>query len=790
MLKFVLLLTLLPLPDTLDRVEEARRQGRYREAITLLEQVRRESPDVYRLNHLLYLQSVLQKQAGLKEQARQGFDTILESDFPLPDATLLHLIDVTASIDLDERRKYFESFLERYPAHARWSAVALQYADALAKDHRDTQATRWYERLIANGRMYVRTSRLRVAELLLKGPDVGRTDVKRRREAAGILAKLLVEDDHDSIALEAARHLRKIEQITRLSEIELRHRARAFISNREGASARVYLNRLINRYPKSASRPEYGYLLGRSFYLDGRKRDAIAVYDRTYRRFPTSEWGVYSRYLSGNLSLGLNDYQQAILAFREVVEKHSGSEYFDRALLGLADALIWQGDRPGAEGALTKGLAKPGSRAHSFHYQLARLRIEEGRYQEALTNLGQICALTSQQLPSGVTREEVLFWKGFCEQQMGLAAESQQSYLAGASGRANYFGYLARERAGSQNSAPLTDSPRAWSGRLLGPRAARSPAVEASALDVGAQIQSVRLRELLFLRLFDEAYAELKRQGPGPVVKDKGNYLFHLASWAQRGELFRQSLDAAEELTDLLYSGVPPEQYPPELQRLLYPLPYWDLVVRFGTERGIDPYLLLAVMKQESGFQPDAISPASARGLMQLMPGTARELSRRLRVPFKGTATLDDPEVSINLGSFYFRQMLDNFGGVLEKGLAAYNGGASNVRRWEKKLTTPDTTIFVSNIGFRETKLYVLRVLGSYWTYRRLYANAERQSGTIVCARPSGSPEGHPSERRLIPHQIGQLPVKKSRPAEIGARREDPFFIIKHLRETHERLTN
>ena len=114
-------------------------------------------------------------------------------------------------------------------------------------------------------------------------------------------------------------------------------------------------------------------------------------------------------------------------------------------------------------------------------------------------------------------------------------------------------------------------------------------------------------------------------------------------------------------------------------------MPYWDLVARFGSERGIDPYLLLALMKQESGFQPDAISPAAARGLMQLMPGTARELSRRLKVPFRGSSTLYEPDVSIQLGSFYFKQMLDDFGGVPEKALAAYNGGASNVRRWEKK---------------------------------------------------------------------------------------------------------
>ncbi len=721
MLKFVLLLTILPLTDTLDRVEEARRQGQYREALTLLEQVRQESPDAFRLNNLLYLQSVLQQQAGLTDEARQGFETVLDSSFPLPDAVLLHLIDVTEGNELDQRQKYFDAFLERFPAHPRWSSVALQYADLLAENNREEAARRWYERLISSGRTYVRTSRLRIAQLLLNAQGANQATANRRAEATAILSKLLVDNDHDPIALDAANQLRQIEVINRLTEVELRHRAIAFTSNHEGDPARVYLNRLLDRYPKSAARAEYLYLLARSSYLEDRRKDAILAYDRAYRRFPTSEWGIYSRFLSGNLSMGLNDYQQAVVAFRDVTDGHPGSEYFDRALVGLADALIWLGDRAGAEEALIRGLTSPGARSYLFHYQLARLRIEDGRYQEALSNLGQICQLTSQQLPSGVTREEVLFWKGYCEQQMGMGPESQQSYLAAANGRANYFGYQARQRVvAPADEHAVASNPPSWSEKL-GPRVEWTPSPDGR----GANPQpgtTARLQELLFLHLFDEAYFELKRQGPNSLAQNKGDYLFQLATWAQRGGLFRQSLDEAEELCELQYNGVPPESYPQELQRLLYPLPYWDLVDRFATEQGLDPYLLLAVIKQESGFQPDAISPAAARGLMQLMPGTARELSRRLRMAFKGSSSLYQPEVSIQLGSFYFKQMLDDFGGVLEKALAAYNGGASNVHRWEKKVSNPDTILFVSNIGFRETKLYVLRVLGNYWTYRKLYA--------------------------------------------------------------------
>jgi len=743
MLKFVLLLTLLPLQNTLDRVEEARRQGRYQEALTLLRQTAEESPDLFRANHLLYMQSVIQQQAGLKDEARQGFETLLGTSFPLPDSVLLHLIQATEGSELDQRMSHFEAFLDRFPDHSRWPAISLQYADLLAENRQDEEARRWYERLISKGKSYVRTSRLRLAELFLNGHQAG-TESEKRAKALALLKRLVAENDADSIALQAATHLKRIEPIASLTQAELRRRALAFINNRSGDAARPYLNRLLAISGRGLARAEYEHLSARSAQVEGRRREAIAAYDRNYRKFPASPWGVYSRYISANLSLGLQEYQQAVGGFRDIVDNHPDSEYFDRAVFGLADALLWLGDRAAAEAILNKGINKPGDRNRAFHYQLARLKIDEGRYQEAVTNLGPIAGLMSEELPSAVTREEVLYWKGFCEQQIGLAAASQESYRAASNGRANYFGYLARQRVEAVQDSTRLVASGTWSERLLKPRAEFTDARESSVREpsavsgqrpagsgqrpaVSRQQAAIRdlarLQELLFLRLPDEAYSELKGQGPGATVADKADYFFHLAIWAQRGGLFRQSLDEAEALRDLQFGRTPPELYPPELQRLLYPVPYWDLVVRFGEQNGIDPYLLLAIIRQESEFQPDAISPASARGLMQLVPSTARELSRRLRIPFKGSGQLYEPPTSIQLGSFYFRQMLDDFGGVMEKALAAYNGGGTNVRRWEKKVkSSQDPAIFVSHIGFRETKLYVLRVLGNYWTYRRLYA--------------------------------------------------------------------
>ncbi|HXK58874.1 MAG TPA: transglycosylase SLT domain-containing protein [Acidobacteriota bacterium] len=726
MLKYLVLLSLLPLNGTLDRVEQARIQGRYSEAAALVRQVAQESPVLFRANNLRYLQAVLEQQAGLKDGARQGFETLLDTDFPLPDSVLLHLIEVTdGTTPLNERRDYFETFLARFPEHPRWPTAVLQYADLLAEDNQGDEAKNWYERLISRGSVQARTARLKLADWLLKPRPEG--DSTSRSEALTILERLLLENDGDSIAFEAVRRLRELESLNSLTESQLRSRALACLNNRAPDAARPYLNRLLTAFQNSSRRAEYEYLMARVPHLEGRRKDAIVAYDRVYRRFPASEWGLYSRYLSANLSLALQAYQQAAAGFREIVENHSQSEYFERAVVGLSDALVWLGDRTGAEEVLVKASSGTPDRGLGLNYHLARLRIDDGRYEEAARNLDRIAHLTSAELPSGVTREEVLFLKGLCEQQIGLLELSRSTYQDAARGRANYFGYLARERSEAASGREIRPAPITWSQRLFQARGELSSETQNPVSAPGTEFvtERRRLQELLFLRLFDEAYFELKRQGPCVVPERDGDYLFHLATWAQRAGLYKHSLDAAEQLRDSKFSRIQPEQYPPELQRLLFPLPYWDLVSRFGKQNGIDPYLLLALMRQESGFQPDAISAASARGLMQLMMPTARELARRMKMDSPDSAALFKPDISIRLGSFYLRQMLNNFGGVLEKGLAAYNGGPGNVRRWEKKVkTSEDPVMFVANIGFRETKLYVLRVLGYYRTYRNLYGQS------------------------------------------------------------------
>ncbi len=162
----------------------------------------------------------------------------------------------------------------------------------------------------------------------------------------------------------------------------------------------------------------------------------------------------------------------------------------------------------------------------------------------------------------------------------------------------------------------------------------------------------------------------------------------------------------------------------PEQRRaegLLYPLGYREVVLEEAGRYGVDPALILAVIREESRFMKDAFSGAGAVGLMQLMPKTAKRIAREsgLSLRLTGREDLTVPESNILLGTHYLRLLLDEFGSI-PPAVAAYNAGEKRVRAWLDAFNYEGTDEFIEDIPFRETKYYVMRVMRSYLIYREL----------------------------------------------------------------------
>jgi soluble lytic murein transglycosylase-like protein len=150
--------------------------------------------------------------------------------------------------------------------------------------------------------------------------------------------------------------------------------------------------------------------------------------------------------------------------------------------------------------------------------------------------------------------------------------------------------------------------------------------------------------------------------------------------------------------------------------KMYYPMKYKDAIIANAQKNNLDPFLIMGLIHQESTYNPLARSPVGATGLMQLMPPTAKEIARRIH----SSANVEDPEVNIRLGTVYFRQLVNMFGGVVQLAVASYNAGMGNVIRWRRAAPHKPLDEFLESIPFPETRNYVKRVTMLSASYRRL----------------------------------------------------------------------
>jgi soluble lytic murein transglycosylase len=169
------------------------------------------------------------------------------------------------------------------------------------------------------------------------------------------------------------------------------------------------------------------------------------------------------------------------------------------------------------------------------------------------------------------------------------------------------------------------------------------------------------------------------------------------------------------------YLFLPIDSAPLDFWRLAFPLPYRADLERFSKQNQLDPFLMAALIRQESEFDAKVISPANARGLTQIEPATGRELSRKLKVSKYTTAKLFQPELNLQFGTYYLRLVTNQLGGHTEAALAAYNAGMSRAKAWLTWGDFQEPAEFVETVPFTQTRGYIQAVLRNADAYRRIY---------------------------------------------------------------------
>jgi tetratricopeptide (TPR) repeat protein len=198
--------------------------------------------------------------------------------------------------------------------------------------------------------------------------------------------------------------------------------------------------------------------------------------------------------------------------------------------------------------------------------------------------------------------------------------------------------------------------------------------------------------------------------------------LAYTRSWllAQAGAL-RESVLVAEVLARRAPAQLPPPFLASGLRRQLYPFAFPDLVVREALARGIDPHLLLAIVREESRFHAEALSPASARGLTQFIHPTARRVSAAIGLPPLEPGDLYRPEIALALGAAYLGELTQEMGGVRHAVVASYNAGPHAAALWQSYCYSGETAEYYTKVSYGETRNYLNKVLSSWAQYREIY---------------------------------------------------------------------
>jgi soluble lytic murein transglycosylase-like protein len=610
-------------------------------------------------------------------------------------------------------------------AIARLEALAIDESMGPAQRLAQVELASWYARAKRNGdaaTLLRRAMDLPVRPRFLRPHQIELVDrliATKEGEAEGyaLCARLLTEARTRSHRLEAAERLGNSPDLSHALDA-----ADAYLFSGEDREAkRVLLGVAPALLLRGADyRPQSLYLQGR-LQLGAKDGTGRVLLREVAENYPESPWAAAALLYLGRDVFSGGQTEAAEAVFDSLAKNYPGTDETARGLWWLGQRLASKGDRSAAASAYLK-LAD----ACPEHTLADDALLEAGNELRAAKKASD--AIDAYQRlathhPYAPMTGQALFESGRLRESQGDTAGAISDYAIAARLVGQFYAHRAAERLHELGKLAARDL------RATGARSFIRP-IPLGDLPASDYLDTVtntpwfeRLEFFAGLGL-EEAEWEAVHLIPAIVTSDNpGAYYRALAD----AGLMAMASEIAEATGWGLQDGAPTL----ERLRVLYPRAYWNEVQRVARETGLDPYLILAVGRQESIFQPRVVSVAGATGIMQLMPGTADWLAKvEPAVTTDHVANLTHPANSLRLGAYYLIRMVERNDANLVYALASYNAGPGNVAKWKKQIPTSDMEAFVEAIPFAETRGFVKKVLGNYGAYHSLYPEPSRVAST------------------------------------------------------------
>jgi soluble lytic murein transglycosylase len=426
-----------------------------------------------------------------------------------------------------------------------------------------------------------------------------------------------------------------------------------------------------------ASEAERLYLLSET-QRSTSDEDAVQKTLNDLRQFgPASPWLEQALLSAGNMYLLKRDYDHAIDYFRELQERFP-----------------------------------TGAHSSYAHWKAAWLSFRQGRTDEARKGFENQLALypDSPEIPAAI------YWRGRIAEEDKDPAMARAFYQKLSDRFCNYYyAELGRQRL---KALPITANEEPPHYALLDrvpPLSSISKITAGDPPDDNLRVERARL--LSNGGLADLAVRELQaaasQEGGAWAPPEMARVYQDLGRYDRGIEIMKHSTPN--------YFAVDIPDLPRPYWEALFPKPFWADLRKYSELNGLDPYLVASLIRQESEFNAGAISRANAVGLMQLLPKTGKTVAKQVKLRGYTAPQLYTPSVNLELGTRYFKDMVDKYNGQFEYALAAYNAGSDRVGDWLGQGHYRDPQEFVESIPFTETREYVQAILRNASVYRQLY---------------------------------------------------------------------
>ena len=489
------------------------------------------------------------------------------------------------------------------------------------------------------------------------------------------------------------------------------------------AQRKTHADELFNAKHYAEAADEYHAIAHDDGSLSPADRDALSLYAavcdyrlkrigrREVERLPdtSGDGGAVKLYLLAELSRSEGDRSRHDALITQMLSRYAGSRWLEEALYSGGNMYLLLHDPSQAiyhYGLLVKSFPDS-TYAPSAHWRTAWLCYRTRRYTDAARLMDdQITRYAGgQEIPSA------LYWRArILEDEEHNLPQAANYYRTLNATYTNYFyALLARQRLA-----------------VLGTQPTVAPAASLSAVhrpEIPPLTGELPENEPHLIRARLLANAALNEYiGPEIQASPTANQWGALA----QAEIYSSFGENTRALQSMKHSGIsffalPLEQVPEVYWRLLFPRPFWPDISANAQANGLDPYLVASLIRQESEFNPGAVSRANAYGLMQLLPSVGKSVAKKRGLKGFTTSQLLVPAVNLQLGTINLKQVLDRFGGQPEYALAAYNAGDVPVRQWMSSNDYKDTPEFIESIPYTETREYVQAILRNRELYRALY---------------------------------------------------------------------